>query len=110
MNIHPKHSNRVPSEIQIDSEHCRAICDEIGERFRGIFGRETSQLPLHLQLLINQLADQGHETAPSIAPSIEDLLPWHALANCRDETVTFVMECIGPARSSPAILQWLDGG
>jgi len=60
MSIRTKYSNPVASEIQIDSEHCRAICDEIGERFRGIFGREASEVPLHLKLLINQLADQDH--------------------------------------------------
>ena len=80
MSIHTKYSNPVASEIQIDSEHCRAICDEIGERFRGIFGREASEVPLHLKLLINQLAGQDHEMAPSIVPSIEDLLSWRAPA------------------------------
>ena len=92
MSIRTKYSNPVASEIQIDSEHCRAICDEIGERFRGIFGREASEVPLHLKLLINQLADQDHEMAPSIVPSIEDLLSWRPLPNCRDET-----DRIGPS-------------
>ena len=60
-------------QLQIDSSHCRAICDEIGERLRVILARESSAMPPHLQLLMDRLAEQDWELAPSIVPSIDDL-------------------------------------
>jgi hypothetical protein len=62
------------SELQIDSSHCRAICDEIGERLRVILARESPAMPLQLQLLIDRLAEQDREPAPSIVPSMEDMV------------------------------------
>lgn len=61
------------SNVQIDSAHCRAICDEIGERLRVLLDRETTALPLRLQLLMERLAEQDLISAPSIAPSIDDM-------------------------------------
>jgi hypothetical protein len=60
-------------KLQIDSSHCRAICDEVGERLRPILSREPP-VPLSLQLLIDRLAELDHEPAPSIAPSIADMI------------------------------------
>ena len=56
--------------LQIDSTHCRAICDEIGERLRIIFDRETTALPPRFQVLILRLAAQDLAGSPSIVPSI----------------------------------------
>jgi hypothetical protein len=58
--------------FQIDSTHCRAICDEIGERLRVILDRETTTaLPARLQVLMLRLAAQDLAGSPSIVPSIE---------------------------------------
>jgi hypothetical protein len=62
---------RNAAEPMIDSTHCRAICDEIGERLRDIIKREASEVPPRLLRLIDQLAEL--ERAPSIVPSIEDM-------------------------------------
>ena len=63
-------SNRQP----IDSEHCRAICDEIGARLRVILSRDLTALPVQLRVLMDRLAEQDDMIlAPSIAPSIEDM-------------------------------------
>lgn len=64
----------IRNAVQIDSSHCRAICDEIGERLRVFLARETSPMPLRLQLLLDRLAEQDLLPAPSIAPSIDDVV------------------------------------
>jgi hypothetical protein len=68
----------IQRELQIDSSHCRAICDEIGERLRAILARETPDMPAQLQLLLDRLAEQDCELAPSIAPSMDDMV-WQPL-------------------------------
>jgi hypothetical protein len=60
------------SKIEIDSSHCRAICDEIGEHLRKILDREATALPPRLQLLLERLAEQDLVETPSIVPSIDD--------------------------------------
>jgi hypothetical protein len=62
------------NELRIDSLHCRAICDEIGERLRIVLDREATALPLRLQLLMERLAEQDLLMAPSIAPSMDDMV------------------------------------
>jgi len=59
--------------LQIDSTHCRAICDEIGERLRILLDRDTTALPPRLQVLMLRLAAQELAASPSIAPSIDDM-------------------------------------
>ena len=61
-------SNRNPATLQLDHTHCRAICDEIGERLREVLGREIPEIPPHLLALLDRLAQL--DDAPSIAPSI----------------------------------------
>jgi hypothetical protein len=63
--------------VQLDSSHCRAICDEIGERLRMILDREAAPLPPRLQLLMLRLFEQDMAQAPSIAPAIDDMV-WAA--------------------------------
>jgi hypothetical protein len=58
------------AELVIDHTHCRAICDEIGDRLRDILKPEASEVPPRLLELIDKLAEL--ERAPSIVPSIED--------------------------------------
>jgi len=62
------------SELKIDSSHCRAICDEIGDRLRAMLDREIPAMPLRLRLLMDRLAEQDSELAPSIAPSMDDMV------------------------------------
>ena len=62
------------NQLQIDSLHSRAICDEIGERLRMILRPETAELPVRLQILIDRLADQDRELAPSIVPDLDDMI------------------------------------
>ena len=59
--------------IQIDSVHCSAICEEIGYRLSRFLKTETSDLPPQLKLLLNRLRQQDREEAPSIVPSLDDM-------------------------------------
>lgn len=61
------------NQLEIDSIHCRAICDEVGERLRTILRPETN-LPVRLQVLIDRLADQDRQLAPSIVPDLDDMI------------------------------------
>ena len=65
------------SKLRIDSSHCRAICDEIGDRLRIMLDREASALPPALQVLLLRLAAQDLASslsiATSIAPSIDGM-------------------------------------
>ena len=62
-------------KIQIDDVHAQAICAEIGGRLRQILRPEvSSELPPRLQYLIVQLAKVDRETAPSLVPSLEDMI------------------------------------
>jgi hypothetical protein len=64
---------KAQNGLQIDSLHCRAICEEIGERLRIALGPAPRALPVRLQLLMAQLVDQDRKLAPSIVPSQEDM-------------------------------------
>lgn len=61
------------TKLQLDSSHCRAICDEIGARLRVILDRETTAMPPRLQVLMLRLAAQELSASPSIAPSLEEM-------------------------------------
>jgi len=65
----PKNIVRV-----LASEHCRAICEEIGARLAFALRPATAELPPRLAELLDRLALLDHD-APSIAPSIEDMAP-----------------------------------
>jgi hypothetical protein len=53
--------------------HCRAICDEVGARLALVLRPATPDLPPRLAELLDRLALMDHD-APSIAPSIEDMV------------------------------------
>jgi len=55
--------------MMLDHIHCRAICDEIGERLREVLRREASETPPRLLMLLDELA-QLDDHGPSIVPSI----------------------------------------
>jgi hypothetical protein len=66
---------RTGVSVQIDALHSREICAEIGDRLREIFRREaTSKLPPRLQYLMERLTEADHEAAPSLVPSLEDMV------------------------------------
>jgi hypothetical protein len=62
------------NELQLDSSHCRAICDEIGERLRMMLDREAAPLPSRLQVLMLRLFERDLVQAASIAPAIDDMV------------------------------------
>ena len=64
----------LSNQLEIDSIHCRAICDEVGERLRIMLRPDTGDLPVRLQVLIDRLADQERQAAPSIVPDLDDMI------------------------------------
>jgi hypothetical protein len=62
--------------LQIDSGHCRAICDEIGDRLRILLDKEADEIPQQLRLLMGRLAELDGAQAPSIAPAMDDMIVW----------------------------------
>jgi hypothetical protein len=67
-------------QLQIESGHCRAICDEIGERLRVLLDQEATEIPPRLRLLIDRLAELDRKQAPSIVPAMEDMIEWSTAA------------------------------
>ena len=64
--------NRVDAEaLALDYDHCRAICDEIGERLRQVLKPEALEIPERLLALLERLAELEH--APSIVPSSDEM-------------------------------------
>jgi hypothetical protein len=61
----------------LDHVHCRAICDEIGERLRCALRQDTPDIPPRLVALIDKLAEM--ERMPSIVPSIEEMASFGCL-------------------------------
>jgi hypothetical protein len=66
--------------LQLDSEHCQAICEEVGERLRILLDRESSELPRQLRLLLDRFAELDGENAPSIVPDIDEVTAWFTAA------------------------------
>ena len=58
--------------MALGSRHCRAICEEIGDRL-AIALRPPTELPPRLAGLLARLALLDHD-APSIVPDIEDMM------------------------------------
>jgi hypothetical protein len=67
--------------VQIDSVHCRAICEEIGYRLRQILKNSAPEHPPHLKLLDRlrqkdfgqkDFGRRDFDGAPSIVPSFND--------------------------------------
>ena len=59
--------------LLLDQIHCRAICDEIGERLCEVLRREVTEMPPYLRRLVKRFAELEHVPAPSIVPSIDDI-------------------------------------
>ena len=58
--------------MALGPRHCRAICEEIGDRL-AIALRPPTELPPRLAGLLARLALLDHD-APSIVPDIEDMM------------------------------------
>jgi hypothetical protein len=69
---------KLPS--QIDSGHCRAICDEIGDRLRILLDREAGEIPQQLRLLLGRFAELDDGQAPSIVPAMDEMTVWSTAA------------------------------
>jgi hypothetical protein len=72
-------TNRTTTVPVLDHIHCRAICDEIGERLAQILNRDVLEMPPRLLDLLNKLTELERDAhaqvkhAPSIAPSIGEM-------------------------------------
>jgi hypothetical protein len=69
-------SSQKALPLPIDSGHCRAICDEIGDRLRILLNREAGEIPQRLRLLMERLAERDGAQAPSIVPAMDDIIVW----------------------------------
>jgi hypothetical protein len=69
-------SSQKALPVRIDSGHCRAICDEIGDRLRFFLDKEAGEIPQRLRSLIDRLAELDGEPAPSIVPAMDDMIVW----------------------------------
>ena len=58
-------------KLALDSTHCRAICDEVGERLRVVL--KVPEMPSYLCRLVDRLTELDCQASPSIAPSIDDM-------------------------------------
>jgi hypothetical protein len=70
--------NRNAEALALDHAHCRAICDEIGERLRQVLKPEALEIPQRLVVLLDRLVKL--EEAPSIAPTIDEM----SFPRCRE--------------------------
>jgi hypothetical protein len=61
-----------PLQVHLDSDHCRAICDEIGDRLRDALKLNASELPLQLRRILARFEELDRQ-APSVVPSLEDM-------------------------------------
>jgi hypothetical protein len=53
----------------IEIEHCRAICDEIGDRLREVLSRDAPEPSAPLLQLLSRFEPK----APSVVPTLEDI-------------------------------------
>ena len=56
----------------LSSEHCRAICEEVGYRLATALGPISPDVPPRLADLLERLR-LAEQDAPSIVPRLEDL-------------------------------------
>lgn len=64
----------------LSHKHCRAICDEIGDRLRFHLDRTSSSVPPRFLELLRQLEDKEIIASPSIVPNGRDTTIETALA------------------------------
>jgi hypothetical protein len=64
-------SHRNAEALALDHTHCRAICEEIGERLRQALKPQALEIPQRLLALLDRLAEL--DKAPSIVPSLDEM-------------------------------------
>jgi hypothetical protein len=69
-------SSQKALPLQVDSGHCRAICEEIGDRLRILLDKEAGEIPQRLRMLMDRIAELDREQAPSIVPAMDDMIVW----------------------------------
>jgi hypothetical protein len=72
-------------KVHLDSEHCRAICDEIGDRLRYSMKADASELPMQLRRLLARFEGADRQ-APSVVPSLEDM-KWQGASDLLKDAV-----------------------
>jgi hypothetical protein len=90
--------NKYAGRAQIDSEHCRAICDEIGYHLHLVLGQAVQEPPAYLLRLLSRLEDQ-EVRMPSIVPSSEDMQT-HPTANVPQSAATCITAACSGAFSA----------
>jgi hypothetical protein len=65
---------------KLDSLHCQAICEEVGERLRILLDRDAPELPQYLRSLLDRFAELDQVQAPSIVPAMGDFPAWSTAA------------------------------
>jgi superfamily II helicase len=66
--------NRIGVNLSLDEHHCRAICDEIGDRLRYYLAQEVAEISPNLRRLMDRLSELDQPVqylSPSIVPSID---------------------------------------
>ena len=59
----------------LEPDHCRAICEEIGERLQHSLARDTSPLPTRLRKMVDRIAELEGNAPPSLIPDCENEPP-----------------------------------
>jgi hypothetical protein len=61
------------SAVRISSRHCKAICDEVGERLRQYLDRSSTAPSQRIMALLRAI-ELSELEAPSIVPSLDDMI------------------------------------
>jgi hypothetical protein len=70
------------SAVRISSEHCRAICDEVGDRLRLYLDGSSAAPSQRIMALLREL-ERNELEAPSIVPSLEDMIVFGSESSVR---------------------------
>jgi hypothetical protein len=62
--------------LSLDHVHCKAICDEIGDRLRFMLRSELTDTPAYLSDLLNRFQELELRESPSIVPALHQLFRW----------------------------------
>jgi hypothetical protein len=91
---------RTGVNMQIDADHSRAICLEIGERLGELMRRDAAcELPARLRDLMERLAEADRETSPSLVPCLEDMTQQAPIDPRQEGSARELRRTIGPVSS-----------
>jgi hypothetical protein len=66
----PPHEHGPSADLE--PEHRRAVCNEIGERLRGALADDAAPLPSRLQGLIERLTELDSDAPPIVPGKVDD--------------------------------------